>query len=58
MILKVIACRSVRLPFCVLPDKLILVSWPDGRSATSCAEEGRGSYEQNADESQDGVIYR
>jgi len=35
-----------------------MVSWPDGRSATSCVEEGRGSYEQNADESQDGAIYR
>ena len=36
----------------------MMVSWPDGRNATSCVEEGRGSYEQNADESQDGAIYR
>ena len=35
-----------------------MVSWPDGRSMTSRAEEGRGSYEQSADESQDGAIYR
>ena len=35
-----------------------MVSWPNGRIATCCAEEGRGSYEQNAGESQDGAIYR
>ncbi len=35
-----------------------MVSWPDGRSVTSHAEEGRGSYEQSAGESQDGVICR
>ena len=35
-----------------------MVSWPDGRNTTCCVEEGRGSYEQNAGESQDGVIYR
>ena len=35
-----------------------MVSWPDGRSMTSHVEEGRGSYEQSAGESQDGVICR
>jgi len=35
-----------------------MVSWPDGRSMTSRTEEGRGSYEQSADASQDGVICR
>ena len=35
-----------------------MVSWPDGRNTTCWVEEGRGSYEQTAGESQDGVIYR
>ena len=35
-----------------------MVSWPDGYSVTCHVEEGRGSYEQSAGESQDGAIYR
>ena len=35
-----------------------MVSWPDGCSIFIYVEEGRGSNEQSADESQDGVICR
>ena len=41
-----------------ISSDLRMVSWPVGRSITCYVEEGRGSYEQSADESQDGAIYR
>ncbi len=46
------------LCFSYFDVKIEVVSWPDGRSITSYVEEGRGSNEQSADESQDGVICR
>ncbi len=44
--------------FAKISSDLRMVSWPVGRSITCYVEEGRGSYEQSAGESQDGAIYR